>query len=146
MLSGAPGCHWVACRACGLQTGDKSKERAADQWNRLPRNAPADVVEAANNLTVKLTKWLIMNDTLPEDGSMVKVTDRFGTFCDDLLTEALASQPDLRELLKEARTGLSVLMDTSDDFTETGHMNLAQAANLIGRIDAALGESHDTNG
>ena len=113
---------------------------------RNTRNAPADVVEAANNLTVKLTKWLIMNDTLPEDGSMVKVTDRFGTFCDDLLTEALASQPDLRELLKEARTGLSVLMDTSDDFTETGHMNLAQAANLIGRIDAALGESHDTNG
>jgi len=73
---------------------------------RNTRNAPADVVEAANNLTVKLTEWLIKNDALPEDGSMVKVTDRFGTFCDDLLTEALADRVGMRELLREARDAL----------------------------------------
>ena len=47
---GSPGRHWVECRACGLRTRDKSRERAVAQWNRLPRASqqPAgDVVEAS---------------------------------------------------------------------------------------------------
>ena len=53
---GQPGCHWVACRACGLQTADKSRERVVAQWNRLPRTAPDDVVEAKFQMGDKVTK------------------------------------------------------------------------------------------
>lgn len=57
---------------------------------------------------------------------------------------AVAEVGRLRELLAAARMGMSVLLDTAADFTETDQANCGQARNLITSIDKDL-ETGDTS-
>jgi hypothetical protein len=46
LIDGAPGCSWIVCRGCGLQTDDGFRGRRITQWNDLPRASTANEGEA----------------------------------------------------------------------------------------------------